>query len=1156
MRIDRLDLIAFGPFTGTSLDLSGPGVHLVTGPNEAGKSTALHALDQFLYGIDVRSPYDFVHRRSDLRLGALVRGTDGRALEIVRTRSRGAPLLGPDGRPLEQRTLDTVLGGIDRTTFTSVFALSSEELRRGGGMLARGDGDFGQALTASRSGLRLSEMLRDIDERTQSLFKRQGKNPRINARMEELKQARRRQRDASLPPQEYAQRERDVDEATETLARLEEELKRARGEQSRLERLDQALPALRQRQRLLSEIDEVLREGAPASEEAAERLPPLLEELRTAEKGLTDARRRLDGMTRELDGLAVDDDLLAVGDAVESLSQERRAVLAASRRLAKSAGVAAGLREEAQTFLRQVHPDAVLGETHRYRVPKAVRTRAQDLHERHRVLESELERSRRTLTRRQRLLRDAAGRLGELPTAENTGPLRAVLAAVPADLLNRLVAADKDERRTRGAVEGTLRALKVRTIAVDEADAVTVPTRAEVEAHADGLDELRQERRDLAKRRKELVRLQTEQRLALKVLLNDGPPPTEKDLAAARAARDALWREIRAGRTTGAEDFEAALSRTDRLADQMRRDAGRVAERDRLELQIGEGERGLTALDEEQVLLDRTAGKLDDAWVRLWEEFTGPRPTPKGAPATLEDVARLREQVRDLSEARARLTSSREQAAQHVARLREILCLPGDVTSPDAPDLLANLPELRERAEARLATVEEAAREREMREERVVAAGSEVDDAEADVADRTRDLADWKDDWAKLLVQAGLPAGHDTVEAITDLDRLELVATKATDAARSERETGQDMVTVTRFATALENIVAVRGLRLPDDETERYRLVDNLHEEAKKSRLNAERRAFLRTGGDELTVSVNELQETVGRLKTELTALVEKAGVNDVEKLREAVRRRTRLTDLTATLSTVTATLPAVGDRLDALMRDAESVDPDQLQTDLEGLTNRVGDLENQWSGQSRLSGEKENELARLDGSSAAAQAAAEAETAAAALVEESEEYLRLRVARSVLVACAEEYRQSQQNPVLARASRLFGKLTLNGFNGLELDEEVEPPIVLAQRGNDLLGVNQLSEGTRDQLYLALRLASLERYAQEGHTLPFVVDDIFMTFDDERTRATLGVLNEMANRFQMIVFTHHDHLVDLALAELPEERVHVHRLPRFVPVCG
>ena len=73
MRIEQLDLQRFGCFTDCSLDLSGPGTHLVVGPNEAGKTTAMAAIRQLLYGIPMRSEYGFLHELRDLRLGAVLR---------------------------------------------------------------------------------------------------------------------------------------------------------------------------------------------------------------------------------------------------------------------------------------------------------------------------------------------------------------------------------------------------------------------------------------------------------------------------------------------------------------------------------------------------------------------------------------------------------------------------------------------------------------------------------------------------------------------------------------------------------------------------------------------------------------------------------------------------------------------------------------------------------------------------------------------------------------------------------------------------------------------------------------------------------------------------------------------------------------------------
>ena len=76
--------------------------------------------------------------------------------------------------------------------------------------------------------------------------------------------------------------------------------------------------------------------------------------------------------------------------------------------------------------------------------------------------------------------------------------------------------------------------------------------------------------------------------------------------------------------------------------------------------------------------------------------------------------------------------------------------------------------------------------------------------------------------------------------------------------------------------------------------------------------------------------------------------------------------------------------------------------------------------------------------------------------------------------------------------------------------------------------------VEGLSEGARDQLFLALRLALLERHA--GEPLPFIGDDILASFDDARTAQTLAVLADFGRARQAIVFTHHRHVADLAEA--------------------
>ena len=108
--------------------------------------------------------------------------------------------------------------------------------------------------------------------------------------------------------------------------------------------------------------------------------------------------------------------------------------------------------------------------------------------------------------------------------------------------------------------------------------------------------------------------------------------------------------------------------------------------------------------------------------------------------------------------------------------------------------------------------------------------------------------------------------------------------------------------------------------------------------------------------------------------------------------------------------------------------------------------------------------------------------------------------------------------------------------------------------VLRAYRAQDSSGTsaplfaNQLSEGTRDQLYLALRIATLERALETGPQLPVVLDDVTVNFDDDRAQATFAALSRLLEMTQVIFLTHHDHLVPLAEAALGADHVAVRQL--------
>jgi uncharacterized protein YhaN len=135
-----------------------------------------------------------------------------------------------------------------------------------------------------------------------------------------------------------------------------------------------------------------------------------------------------------------------------------------------------------------------------------------------------------------------------------------------------------------------------------------------------------------------------------------------------------------------------------------------------------------------------------------------------------------------------------------------------------------------------------------------------------------------------------------------------------------------------------------------------------------------------------------------------------------------------------------------------------------------------------------------------------------------------------------MLRQAAETYRQRNESPILTRASALFRRVTLGSFSSITVDDaEVKEGVLKGVRGDqELVPISGMSDGVKDQLYLSLRLAALEAQLEGREPLPFVVDDILVHLSDGRARATLDVLAELADRTQVLLFTHHARIVELA----------------------
>jgi uncharacterized protein YhaN len=196
-----------------------------------------------------------------------------------------------------------------------------------------------------------------------------------------------------------------------------------------------------------------------------------------------------------------------------------------------------------------------------------------------------------------------------------------------------------------------------------------------------------------------------------------------------------------------------------------------------------------------------------------------------------------------------------------------------------------------------------------------------------------------------------------------------------------------------------------------------------------------------------------------------------------------------------------------------------------------------LADLDARVSAAAAAHGEASRTFTEIEkATTTAPDAAFDAEQARAEMAVQAETYILKRAQALTLRWAIERYRERNQNPMVARASQIFAALTLGRYSGLQIDiGETSPRLLgITGDGRKAIEVDAMSEGTTDQLFLSLRLAAIEHTVDTGIRLPFIADDLFVNFDDDRARAGFQVLADLATKTQVLFFTHHSHLADIA----------------------
>ena len=637
--------------------------------------------------------------------------------------------------------------------------------------------------------------------------------------------------------------------------------------------------------------------------------------------------------------------------------------------------------------------------------------------------------------------------------------------------------------------------------------------------------------------------------------------PSENDLSRARQRREESWLQIRqhwlAGGSTKpgtevsqeqlAQTYEELVANADLLSDRLRREAERVTQMAALLAQ-----RDQLSVDEKQLAAERDAATANDKrlqgeWQAFWQPI-GINPLP---PREMQNWVRRRDellvQAGRTRDARNRWAQVQAVIAEQFGMLK--LCLQ-QMAEPPAQDA-TSLAALVRHGRRVLQTLEERLRSQAQHEAERKNRIQELESLRSQLRLAQDQMQEWRRTWAAAMSRLKLPDDTGADRAGIHLDALDALQAKLNELSGFKARIAGIDRDEDNLLTAVRTLVG-RLESAPPETVALDRLLQ-LHSRLKQAQRDQQARQALERRVLEADKELQAAQAVWAESRARLEALCREAACQSPQDLPAAEQRSherrgrdQRLVELERRIA-----LESAGQEVAAFAAEALEENPDQLGERLRLHEEELQALDREREQLHQTIGSEQTTLAALAAGGTATDAAMRVEDLLAALRMNVERYICLKLAEAVLQRGLERYRDKNKSPILDRAAAIFAQLTAGSFAGLRPDFDDEGKEVLfgvRSGSNSLLGVAAMSSGAQDQLYLAIRMASLEDWLKKHEPLPLIVDDLLINFDDERAAAALRVLAELSERTQVLFFTHHAHLLEVARRAVPNGQLFTHEL--------
>ena len=1195
MKFQSLKVERFGALADFELefDVAAP-MQVLFGPNEAGKSTFLGLIRELLFGFPHSgSPYHYSGTGRQIAAEARLTMADHSVLHFRREKgARNNQVQGemsPSGERVDDASLLRRLGGVSQAFYENVFGFSLDELASGEKSIEEANLDealYGTGLGGLKG---LQTVQAELSDESDKLWLSRGRKQRINDLLGKVKDSTDTLRAAMLRPDEYEARLERHRKAEEALEKIRSENEASRRTLKHLERLRDALvpyQELTATRRKLQKLEEEWGDAlACFPHEGRRKMDELLREIGDAQQRLAEIDQRIVDATQRIETLDCCPTLVEQEPAIRQLFQTLKQSRDYRDAIPKLEQELQSIRNQVLATINELDPSWTIESLDRYHVSIDRRTRIEEMVDEFNKIQDQRALNEERRADRQKDMDTSLARLESIPSSVESAELLGILekqADYAADQRKR----DELEQQLEGlhwkTEEAARKLFCVSGLDHEGLDQLTVPleetvrefdakleeAEAVVKASGERLRDAEEELRQLEAKRDEVEAT--------------GSVPSREMLEEARKLRDEGWDLLRlryieskkvsdrkfkewatsvnAGEPASphvaskvsdesvAELYESTVKHVDQITDQRQDKAELVAALDGLNQRIKVAAERCETCREQFESAEVTRRGVLEQWRAVWESCEISPRSPEEMLRWLENYEAYLSLLGEVKSVEAQAESMDRRIEKFRRQLRQV-CVGEDLLSrelleKDEEDLVA---------ETLLATVKqhvEQCRESQFKRQEIQSRLPELKSELKQLADAGDELAkrerDWTKRWTVFLKELDLPTDWTPKIADVTLSRLHEARREYQKITPMEKRLEEIRGEVERFDDQTQSLcrnVAEDLVDLPPEQA-----VETLHsrlEEAKGAAIQKKTALEAREIAERQKETV---ESRLAELQAKRESLLETAGIEAeneeanqafYEAAQHAETQQALLAEIQSQTDQVDRFITGE-EQPDAFWKELEATDADTFEltfNQAKDEDDRISSEREQAASEKSLAAESLKELDRTD---QAIKASAELESYRSELREAVDRWATLSVARALIEDAIRRFERENQPEMLEDIQRLFAVMTADRYTKvLRRMNEQSTLVVVEQDGAEKIPV-QLSTGTREQLYLAMRLAYVIHYCRRCEPLPLVMDDVLVNFDATRAAGTVDALAEVARSTQIIFLTCHKHTVDLIGSRLPD----------------